>query len=103
MASTCNLQLEEGEPLVDPQIYRKTVGEIQYACLTRPGLAFAVNKLCQFLSSPTTTYWTTCKRVLRYVKTTLHQGLFITHSTSSQLQAFCDANWAGNKDDRRST
>ncbi|KAF3628877.1 hypothetical protein FXO38_25621 [Capsicum annuum] len=84
MASTCNLQLYD-------------------ACLTHPDLAFAVNKLCQFLSAPTTTHWTACKRVLWYVKATLHQGLFITHSPNSQLQAFCDADWAGNQDDRRST
>lgn len=79
------------------------MGALQYACLTRPDLAFAVNKLCQFLFAPTTTQWTTYKHVLRYVKDTLHQGHFITNSTSSQLQAFCDVDLIGNTDDRRST
>lgn len=56
MASTCNLQLHKDESLVDPKLYRRTVGALQYACLTRPDLAFVVNKLCQFLSAPTTTH-----------------------------------------------
>ncbi|KAF3669083.1 hypothetical protein FXO37_09224 [Capsicum annuum] len=103
MVSTCNLQLYEGKPLVEPKLYIRIIGALQYPCLTHPDLAFAVNKLGQFLSAPTTTHWIACKRVLRYVKANLHQGLFITHSTSSQLQAFCDADWAGNQNDRRST
>uniref|UniRef100_M1A664 Retrotransposon protein, Ty1-copia subclass n=1 Tax=Solanum tuberosum TaxID=4113 RepID=M1A664_SOLTU len=73
------------------------------SCLTRPDLVFTVNKLCQFLSAPTTTHWAAFKRVLRCVKSTLHQGLFITHSYSSQLQAICDVDWADTTDDRRST
>jgi histone deacetylase 1/2 len=33
--------------------YRSTVGSLQYLCLTRPDIAFAVNRVCQFLATPT--------------------------------------------------
>lgn len=103
MATTCQLQINDGEPMADPNLYRRTVGALQYACLTRPDLAFAVNKLCQFLSAPTNTHWAACKRVLRYVNDTIHHGLYITPSSDKRLQAFCDADWAGSAHDRRST
>ncbi|XP_031124215.1 uncharacterized protein LOC116026928 [Ipomoea triloba] len=43
------------------------------------------------------------KRVLRYVKGTLHYGLLIHKSMSVDVKAFSDSNWAGNQDDRKST
>jgi histone deacetylase 1/2 len=37
--------------------YRSIVGGLQYLTMTRPDLAFAVNKVCQFLSVPRCTHW----------------------------------------------
>jgi len=71
--------------------------------LTRPDLAFAVNKVCQFLHAPTSEHWTTVKRILRYVKHTLEVGLSFERSKSATLSAFSDADWADSVDDRRST
>ena len=42
------------------------------------------------------------KRILRYIKGTLHQGLLFTKS-SLNLSAYSDADWAGDSLDRRST
>jgi hypothetical protein len=57
------------------------------------------------MHSPTTTHWTATKRVLRYVKGSLSHGLSYTRSSVGplHLQAFCDSDWSGNPDDRRST
>ncbi|KAG5614149.1 hypothetical protein H5410_013973 [Solanum commersonii] len=88
LASTCNLQLEEGELLVDLKIYMKIVGALQYARLTHPDLASAVNKLRKKNSAPTTTHWTACKSVLRCVKATLHQGLFIASHPAPNFKPF---------------
>ena len=71
--------------------------------LTRPDLAFSVNKVCQFLHAPTTEHWTAVKRILRYVKGTLDYGLKIRKSSSLCVSGFSDADWAGSLDDRRST
>jgi histone deacetylase 1/2 len=95
----------DGDPLSpeDSTIYRSIVGALQYLTLTRPDLAFAVNKVCQYLHSPTTVHWTTVKRILRYVKGTSGFGLKITRSSSMIISGFLDADWAGDVDDRRST
>ena len=69
---------------------------------TRPDLAFAVSKLSQFLASPTTTHLTAATRTLRYVKET--KSLELTFgSCTTQLEGFCDADYAMDVDTRRST
>ncbi|XP_059627360.1 uncharacterized mitochondrial protein AtMg00810-like [Cornus florida] len=41
-------------------------------------------------------------RVLRYVKRTPGQGIFLSAISPSQLRAFCDADWTRCRDTRRS-
>ena len=48
-------------------------------------------------------HWAAVKRIIRYVKGTIHLGLKIGRSKSMLVSAFSDANWAGCPDDRRST
>jgi histone deacetylase 1/2 len=87
----------------DATKYRSILGALQYLTITRPDLAFAVNKVCQYLHSSTTEHWTAVKRILRYVRGTSNIGLKIMKSPSLVLSAFSDADWAGDVDDRRST
>jgi hypothetical protein len=70
--------------------YRSTVGALQYLTLTRPDLAFPVNKLCQFLHSPTMVHWAAVKRILRYLKQSIKVGLKIYMSNSLLVSGFSD-------------
>uniref|UniRef100_A0A2N9J9Y4 Integrase catalytic domain-containing protein n=1 Tax=Fagus sylvatica TaxID=28930 RepID=A0A2N9J9Y4_FAGSY len=101
-ASSSKLSLHDGVSLSEATEYRQIVGALQYCTLTRPDIAFSVNQLCQFMHSPTNTHWAAAKRVLRYLKGTIDHGLFFSKS-SLHLHAFCDSDWAGGPDDRRST
>jgi hypothetical protein len=103
IASFTNLSTHEGEPFPDHTLFRSTVGALQYLSITRPDIAFAVNKLSQFMHKPTQIHWQSVKQLLRYLKSTIQFGLHIYRSSCNTLHAFCDADWAGNKDDRRST
>lgn len=97
----------------DPVKYRQVVGALQYVTLSRSDIAFAVNKVCQFMHAPTEFHWSTVKRILRYLRGTVDCGLLIRQAftlspqaffdATSSLQAFSDADWAGCLDDRRST
>jgi hypothetical protein len=49
MSPLANLSLFKGDPFHDPTLYRSTVGSFQYLSFTRPDLAFAVSKVCQFM------------------------------------------------------
>ncbi|XP_031124275.1 uncharacterized protein LOC116026989 [Ipomoea triloba] len=90
-------------PYADPTQYRSLAGALQYLMVTRPDLSFAVNKLCQHMRAPTTEHWGMLKRVLRYMKGTLHFGLCICRSSSIDIHAFSDYDWAGDPGDRKST
>jgi histone deacetylase 1/2 len=105
LSTTEKLSLFEGEKLgpEDSTRCRSIVGALQYLTLTRPDISFAVNKVCQFLHSPTTTHWAAVKRILRYIKGTTQLGVKIRKSQSNLVIAFTDADWAGCPDDRRST
>jgi hypothetical protein len=54
------------------------------------------------MHSPTSSHWSAAMRVLHYLKHTAAHGLLHTKG-QLQLQAFCDSDWAGCPDDRRST
>lgn len=76
MCTTEKLSAFEGAALgvEDATRYRSIVGALQYITLTRPDISFAVDKICRFLHAPTTTHWTTAKRILRYIKHTIKLG-----------------------------
>lgn len=49
---------------VDPSEYRSAIGGLQYLTITRPDIAFTVNKLAQHMSSPTPDHWCLVKRYI---------------------------------------
>jgi histone deacetylase 1/2 len=95
--------LKSGTALPDPSEYRTIVGSLQYLLITRPDLAFAVNKLSQYMHTPTTDHWSFVKRLLRYLCGTINDGLQIHRRSPLNLHAYSNADWAGNKDDFSST
>ncbi|XP_057774764.1 uncharacterized mitochondrial protein AtMg00810-like [Salvia miltiorrhiza] len=103
MVTSPKLTKTEGLPFSDPTLYRSTIGALQYLTLTRPDIAFSVNKLTQFLAYPTDLHWLTCKRVLRYLKGTSTLALQFTPSSHLRLVGFSDTDYASCPDDRRST
>ena len=81
-----------GSPFSDPTLYRSLIGALQYLTITRPNIAYAVNSVSQFLHAPTADHFLAVKRILRYVKGTLHFGLTFCPSTvPSTLVAYSDA------------
>ncbi|XP_019053099.1 PREDICTED: uncharacterized protein LOC109114615 [Nelumbo nucifera] len=103
MATSFQLSRFTREPLSDSTQYRSIVGALQYVTLARPDVAFAVNKVCQFLQSPTDEHWGAVKRNLRYLKGTIDSGLIFSAHSSDTLIAYFDADWASFPNDRRST
>ncbi|KAM1661090.1 hypothetical protein EV2_004131 [Malus domestica] len=93
---------DDGQPYNNPTMYRSIVGALQYLTFTRPDIAFSVHQVCQFMQAPMTSHFTAVKRILRYLKGTMHLGL--TYSKGDlNLKSFSDADWAGDPNDRRST
>ncbi|XP_028083210.1 uncharacterized protein LOC114284485 [Camellia sinensis] len=74
---------------------------LQYLTIIRQDLAFAVNQAYQHMQTPSQDDFAKVKRLLRFVQGTLYQGLHFS-STSFDLHAFLDADWASSPCDRRS-
>jgi hypothetical protein len=83
--------------------YSELVGSLLYlSTCTRPDLAQAVGALARYMSKPTVDHWQVAKGVLRFVAGTADHGVTFG-SDSSGLLGFCDADFAGDMDSRRST
>ncbi|XP_022871554.1 uncharacterized protein LOC111390708 [Olea europaea var. sylvestris] len=93
----------EVEKMTDSSLYRSAVGGLQYLAHIRLDISFAMNKLSQFLQTPSDVHWKLVKRVFRYLKGTIDHGLWIQRSDRISITAFANADWALCPDDRRST
>ena len=83
--------------------YRQLVGSLMHLSVTtRPDIAYAVGALARYMSAPTDVHWDTAKGVLRYLKGTADYGITFGQG-EFKLQGFCDADYAGDIDTRRST
>ena len=99
MCLSSKLAHNDSLPFDQPSLYRSIIGGLQYLTMTRPDIAFTVNKLSQFLQTPTVNHWQTCKRLLRYLKGTLDHGILFKPATNLFLEGYYDADWASNIDD----
>jgi histone deacetylase 1/2 len=101
-SSSSKLLLTSDTMYSDPTRYRQIVGALQYLTFTRQDICYAVNKVCQFMHSPTDGHWSLVKRIVRYLQGTTSYGLHITRGSSLSLHGFTDADWACSLDDRKS-
>ena len=88
MSSIGHLTLNDGSPPANATQFRSLVGGLQYLQLTCPDIAFVVNKLDQFMHAPTQTHWTATKRLLCYLKHTIHLGLTFRRPQPLHLQDY---------------
>lgn len=64
MSSNSILSKYDGETFTNGTLFRNVVKALQYCVITRPEIAYAVNRLCQFVHQPTENHWTAVKRIL---------------------------------------
>ena len=93
----------DGVCLPDPNLYRSVVGSLVYLTISRPDIAYAVHIVSQFVSNPTTVHWAAVIRIIRYLQGTVYQSLLFPSTSSLELCAYSDADWAGDSTDRKST
>lgn len=87
--------------------YREAVGSLLYlANKTRPDLAYSVNYVSRYMENPTNCDVANVKRILRYLQGNKELGIQYKSENSNDMKglvAFCDSDYAGDTDTRRST
>lgn len=71
MVPDIKLSKKDGQIIDDPEMYSSLVGRLVYLTITRPDITFAVNKLCQYSSSPRSSHLKDVYKVLQYIKGTV--------------------------------
>ena len=93
----------EGETFEDPERYRRLVGKLNYLTVTRHNIAYSVSIVSQYMSSPTVDHWAAIKQILCYLKGAPERGILYINHGHNRIEFFYDADWAGSKEDMRST
>ncbi|GKF19746.1 ribonuclease H-like domain-containing protein [Tanacetum coccineum] len=70
-------------------------GALQYLTFTRLDISYVVQRVCLYMHDPREPHYTALKRILRYVCGIVAFGLQLHASSTAQLTAYTDADWAG--------
>ena len=74
--------------------YLSTIGALMYlANCTRPYIAFSVNLLARYNSTPTRRYWNGIKHILCYLRGTIDMSLFYSRESKQQLLGYADTGY----------
>ncbi|GKC58366.1 hypothetical protein Tco_1085964 [Tanacetum coccineum] len=103
MVEKSKLDEDKEGKAVDPSHYRGMIGTLLYLTASRPDLQFSICMCARYQARPIEKHLNAVKRIFRYLKGTIHQGLWYPKDSSFALTAFADADHAGCQDTRRST
>ncbi|XP_050896193.1 secreted RxLR effector protein 161-like [Lathyrus oleraceus] len=79
------------------------IGSLLYLTSSRPDRTFVIGVCARYEAEPKVSHINQVKRILKYVNATCDYGMLYSHDSNSMLVGYCDADWAGSADDRKST
>lgn len=99
-----NLKLEPAAEMNNKMKNTNWIGALLYvASGTRPDVSFPVNYMSRFQNSYDETHYRYALRILKYLYHTRHLNLTYGASYSKIMNAYVDADWAADVQDRKST
>nr|GEY49790.1 retrovirus-related Pol polyprotein from transposon TNT 1-94 [Tanacetum cinerariifolium] len=88
---------------IDQIKYHSMVGALMYLTTSRPDIMYATCYCARYQAKPTEKHLTAVKRIFRYLKDTIHMGLWYPKDIGFNLTAFLDSDHAGCLDSPKST
>jgi len=100
-----NLSIEPAQSVPEHIKYRNLIGALLYiSTSTRLDISYSVNYLSRFQNLYDETHYKYAMRILKYLYLTKNLKLTYTRNVNAEiLDCFVDADWAGDKTDRKST
>nr|GEW86308.1 retrovirus-related Pol polyprotein from transposon TNT 1-94 [Tanacetum cinerariifolium] len=103
MVEKSKLDEDKEGKAIDPSHYRGMIGILFYLIASRPDLQFAICMCTRYQTRPTKKYVHVVRMIFRYLRRTVHRGIWNPKDSSVALTAFADADHASCQDTRRST
>ncbi|XP_073225588.1 secreted RxLR effector protein 161-like [Cicer arietinum] len=97
------LHKDDEETPISKKENKGMIGSILYLTSSRPDIIFAVGMCARFQSSPKESHLTTVKRILRYLVGSNDMGLWYKKYQDIDLTTYSDADYTGDKVERKST
>nr|GEV45970.1 retrovirus-related Pol polyprotein from transposon TNT 1-94 [Tanacetum cinerariifolium] len=88
---------------IDQTKYRSMAGALIYLTASRPDIMHATCYYARYQAKPTEKHLTAVKRIFRYLKDTVHMGLWYPKDTGFELTTFSNLDHVGCLDSRKST
>ncbi|GJW84137.1 putative ribonuclease H-like domain-containing protein [Tanacetum coccineum] len=103
MVKKSKLDKDKEGKVIDPSHYRGMIGTLLYLTASRLDLQFAICMCARYKARPTEKHLNAVKRIFRYLKGTVHRGLWYPKDSSIALTTFAYVDHAGCQDTHRST
>ncbi|XP_058740883.1 uncharacterized mitochondrial protein AtMg00810-like [Vicia villosa] len=88
---------------VDSTQYKSLIGSLRYLTATRPDIVYEVGLLSRFMEEPCVSHLQGAKRILRYIKGALTDGIFYASNNEVELVGYTYSDWARDIETRKST
>ncbi|XP_058733294.1 uncharacterized mitochondrial protein AtMg00810-like [Vicia villosa] len=79
------------------------IGSLLYLTANKPNITFPVGVCARYQAEPTMSHINQVKRILKYNNGTSDYDMLDSHGSNSIMVGYCDANWEGSADDRKTT
>jgi hypothetical protein len=76
---------------VDPTYFKSLVGSLRYLTCTRLDILYGVGLINRYMEIPDQSHLNAAKRIIRYIKRTINEGMFYTSSKNFNLVGLSDS------------
>lgn len=79
------------------------IESLLYLTASRPYISYDVGVCTRFQAKPKESHFPSVKRIIRCVSRTNEYGIWYSKDSSAQLVEYCEVDWVGNAEDKKST
>lgn len=93
----------DDDPFDDSEKNKQLVRRLNYLAVNRLDIAYVVNVVNQFMSTPTVKHWEALEYIFCYLKGASGLSILFSNHSHTYIEHFANVDWVESKIDRRST